>query len=670
VRQLARILEVNDAADNRSDVQALSKILPRLPQGVNTELGPDVTGVGWVYQYALVDTTGKRNLAELRSLQDWYLRYYLQAVPGVAEVAPLGGFVRQYQVNVDPTRLQAYNIPIGKVVSAVREGNNDVGGRLVEFTGREYMVRGRGYAKSTADLQNVVLANSPSGVPVTVRDIGNVTLGPDLRRGVSDLDGWGEVVSGIIVMRQGENALRVIDRVKAKIKEIEPGLPPGVKLVTAYDRSELILASIDNLKRTLIEELAVVALIILIFLWHVPSAAIPIITIPVAVMISFIPMRMMGMTANIMSLGGIAIAIGAMVDAAIVVVEQTHKKLEEWQRTGRKEDYHTVVVNAVKEVGGPSFFALLVIAVSFLPVLTLEAQEGRLFKPLAYTKNFAMIVAALLAITLDPAMRLMFTHMENFQFRPRWLARATNAVLVGTIHSEDKHPISRVLMRLYEPVVTWALRWKWLVIAGAVALVAVTVPVYQRLGSEFMPPLDEGALLFMPTTLPGISIAEAQRLMQTQDRILMRFPEVLRVMGKAGRAETPTDPAPLSMMETIVLLKPKSQWRKDVTTDQLVNEMNEAVRIPGVSNAWTMPIKNRIDMLTTGIRTPVGIKIYGADLTRIEQLGRKIESALSPVRGTRNVFAERTAGGYFLDFDLKRDQLARTACRWMTRRWW
>src|ERR1039458_1734635 len=632
VRQLARILEVNDAADNRSDVQALSKILPRLPQGVNTELGPDATGVGWVYQYALVDTTGKRNLAEVRSLQ-------------------------------------AYNIPIGKVVSAVREGNNDVGGRLVEFSGREYMVRGRGYAKSTADLENVVLANSPSGVPVTVRDIGNVTLGPDLRRGVSDLDGRGEVVSGIIVMRQGENALRVIDRVKAKIKEIEPGLPPGVKLVTAYDRSELILASIDNLKRTLIEELAVVALIILIFLWHVPSAAIPIITIPVAVMISFIPMRMMGMTANIMSLGGIAIAIGAMVDAAIVVVEQTHKKLEEWQRTGRKEDYHTVVVNAVKEVGGPSFFALLVIAVSFLPVLTLEAQEGRLFKPLAYTKNFAMIVAALLAITLDPAMRLMFTHMENFQFRPRWLARATNAVLVGTIHSEDKHPISRVLMRLYEPVVTWALRWKWLVIAGAVALVAVTVPVYQRLGSEFMPPLDEGALLFMPTTLPGISIAEAQRLMQTQDRILMRFPEVLRVMGKAGRAETPTDPAPLSMMETIVLLKPKSQWRKDVTTDQLVNEMNEAVRIPGVSNAWTMPIKNRIDMLTTGIRTPVGIKIYGADLTRIEQLGRQIESALSPVRATRNVFAERTAGGYFLDFDLKRDQLARTACRWMTRRW-
>ena len=662
-------------------LEYLSKILPRLPQGVNTELGPDATGVGWVFQYALVDTTGTRNLAELRSLQDWYLRYYLQAVPGVAEVAPLGGFVRQYQINLDPGRLQAFNIPISKVISAVREGNNDVGGRLVEFTGREYMVRGRGYAKSTTDLEKVVLATSPSGVPVTVRDVGNVVLGPDLRRGVADLDGQGEVVSGIIVMRQGENALKVIDRVKAKIKEIEPGLPPGVKLVTAYDRSELILASIDNLKHTLIEELVVVSLIILIFLWHIPSAIIPIITIPVAVLISFIPMRMMGMTSNIMSLGGIAIAVGAMVDAAIVVVEQTHKKLEEWQRTGRKEDYRTVVVNAVKEVGGPSFFALLVIAVSFLPVLTLEAQEGRLFKPLAYTKNFAMIVAAVLAITLDPAMRLLFTHMENFQFRPRWLARVTNAVLVGTIHSEEKHPISRVLMRLYEPVVTWALRWKWLVIAGAIALVAVTVPVYQRLGSEFMPPLDEGALLFMPTTLPGISIAEAQKLMQVQDRILMRFPEVEQVLGKAGRAETSTDPAPLSMMETIILLKPKSQWRKQstwydnwpdwtkrfcrritpdqISTDQLVTEMNDAVQIPGVSNAWTMPIKNRIDMLTTGIRTPVGIKVYGADLNRIEAIGKQIESVLVQVAGTRSIFAERTAGGYFLDFDLKRDQLAR-----------
>ena len=661
-------------------LEYLSKILSRLPPGVNTELGPDATGVGWVFQYALVDE-GSHNLAQLRSVEDWYLRYHLQSVPGVAEVAPLGGFVRQYQVNVDPNRLAAYGMPISKVVAAVRTGNNDVGGRLVEFTGREYMVRGRGYARSTADLAEISLAVSPSGVPVRVRDVGSVSLGPDMRRGVADLDGKGEVVSGIVVIRQGENALRVIDRVKARLKEIEPGLPPGVKLVTAYDRSELILASIDNLKQTLIEELAVVALVILIFLWHVPSALIPILTIPIAVLISFAPMRAMGMSSNIMSLGGIAIAVGAMVDAAIVVVEQTHKKLEGAHPSWTKGDYQRAIVDAVKEVGGPSFFALLVIAVSFLPVLTLEAQEGRLFKPLAYTKNFAMIVAAVLAITLDPALRLLFFRKQGFRLRPRWIGAIVNAILVGKIHSEEKHPISRVLMRLYEPVVAWSLRWKWFVIAGALALVAVTVPVYQGLGSEFMPPLDEGALLFMPTTLPGISVAEAQRLMQVEDRILMRFPEVLRVLGKSGRAETSTDPAPFSMMETVVLLKPKDQWRKvatwydnwprwtwqfcaritpgHISTDQLVTEMDQALRIPGVSNAWTMPIKNRIDMLTTGVRTPVGVKIYGADLAEIERIGTQIERLLPQVPGTRSAFAERVGGGYFLDFDLKRDQLAR-----------
>jgi Cu(I)/Ag(I) efflux system membrane protein CusA/SilA len=638
-------------------LEYLSKILPRLPQGVNTEMGPDATGVGWVFQYALVDSGG-HDLAQLRSVEDWYLRYHLQSVAGVAEVAPLGGFVRQYQVNVDPNRLAAYGVPISKVVAAVRGGNNDVGGRLVEFTGREYMVRGRGYARSTADLENISLAVSPTGVPVLVRDVGTVTLGPDMRRGVADLNGTGEVVSGIVIMRQGENALAVIDRVKAKLKEIEPGLPPGVKLVTAYDRSELILASIDNLKHTLIEELAVVAIVILIFLWHIPSAIIPILTIPIAVVIAFVPMRLMGMSSNIMSLGGIAIAVGAMVDAAIVVVEQTHKKLEGAHPSWTLADYQRAIVDAVKEVGGPSFFALLVIAVSFLPVLTLEAQEGRLFKPLAYTKTFAMIVAAVLALTLDPAMRLLFFRKENFRVRPRWLAGLVNGVLVGTIHSEDKHPISRVLMRVYEPVVRTTLRWKWLIIAGALALVAVTVPVYLKLGSEFMPPLDEGALLFMPTTLPGISVAEAQRLMQAQDRILMRFPEVERVLGKAGRAETSTDPAPFSMMETVISLKPKGQWRH-ISTDQLVTEMNDALRIPGVSNAWTMPIRNRIDMLTTGVRTPVGIKVYGPDLAGIERVGKEIERVLPQVAGTRSVFAERVGGGYFLDFDLKRDQLAR-----------
>ncbi len=663
-------------------LEYLSGVLPRLPAGVRTELGPDATGLGWVFQYALVDTTGRRNLAELRSLQDWYLRFHLQSVPGVSEVAPIGGFVRQYQVNVDPARLQAYNIPIARVVDAVRAGNNDVGGRLVEFSGAEYMVRGRGYAQSTSDIGDIVVAASQNHVPIRVRDLGQVVLGPDLRRGVADLDGKGDTVSGIVVMRQGENALQVIERVKAKLEEIEPGLPDGVEIITAYDRSDLILRSIATLRKTLTEELIVVSLVILVFLWHIPSAIIPVVTIPIAIIISFIPMQAMGLTTNIMSLGGIAIAIGAMVDAAIVVVEQTHKRLEEWERTGRREDYHEVVIGAVKEVGGPSFFALLVIAVSFLPVLTLEAQEGRLFKPLAYTKNLSMIVAAVLAITLDPAMRLLFTHMRNFEFRPRFLARAANAVLVGRIRPEESHPVSRLLIRLYEPVCVWSLRWKWLVIGGAVAAMIATVPVYRRLGSEFMPPLDEGSLLYMPSTLPGISVTEAQHLLQVTDRIILQFPEVERVFGKAGRAETSTDPAPLSMIETVILLKPRDQWRKrdtwysswapewarsvlrhitpdHISTQDLVSELDAALQIPGASNAWTMPIKNRIDMQTTGIRTPVGIKIFGADIDQIQRIGAGIERLLPQVAGTRSVFAERAAGGYFLDVEWKRGELAR-----------
>ncbi len=663
-------------------LEYLSGVLPRLPQGVNTELGPDATGVGWVFQYALIDTTGAHSLAELRSLQDWFLRYQLKSVPGVAEVAPLGGFVRQYQVNVDPNRLQVYNIPIMKVVEAVRSGNNDVGGRLVEFSGAEYMVRGRGYARSAADIGKIVLTSSASGVPVRVQDVGQVVLGPDIRRGIADWNGEGDTVAGIVIMRQGENAMNVIGRVKDKLRELEPGLPPGVKVVSAYDRSELIQRSIDNLKETLAEEMIIVTLVILIFLWHVPSALIPVLTIPVAIILAFIPMQMMGLTSNIMSLGGIAIAIGAMVDASIVVVEQVHKKLEQWESHGRQDDYRRVVIDAVKEVGGPSFFALLVIAVSFLPVLTLEAQEGRLFKPLAYTKNFSMLIAAVLAVTLGPAMLSLFMRVKEFELRPRWLRWMVNAVLVGKIHSEEKHPISRILIRAYEPVCAWALRWKWLVIAAAIALVVVTIPTYQKLGSEFMPPLDEGTLLYMPSTLPGISIAEAQRLMQVQDRILRRFPEVESVLGKAGRAETSTDPAPLSMMETAVVLKPPSEWRKiptwysdwapewlkpilgritpdHISTDQLIEQMDTALKFPGSANAWTMPVKGRIDMLTTGIRTPVGIKIYGSDLNAIERIGTDIESLLPSVRGTRNVFAERTGGGYFLDFDWKRDEMAR-----------
>ena len=663
-------------------LEYLSGVMPRLPQGVSTELGPDATGIGWVFQYALIDTSGKHSLEELRSLQDWFLRYQLRSVPGVAEVAPIGGFVRQYQVSVDPNRLLALNIPVNKVVQAVRAGNDDVGGRLLEFNGAEYMVRGRGYARSVSDIESIVLTSTMNGVPIRVRDVGSVTLGPDMRRGLADWNGQGDVVSGIVVMRKGENALDVIRRVKAKLEELRPGLPAGVQIVSAYDRSDLILRSIDNLKNTLIEEMLIVSAVIFLFLWHIPSSIIPVVTIPLAILISFIPMRMMGLTSNIMSLGGIAIAVGAMVDATVVVVEQTNKKLEEWEHAGRPGDYHRVIIDAVKEVGGPSFFALLVIAVSFLPVLALEAQEGRLFKPLAYTKNLAMIVAAVLAITLDPAMRLLFTHMRNFEFRPRWLARAANAVLIGKIRSEEHHPISRVLIRLYEPVCAWSLRWKWTVVFAAVAAVIATVSAYRRLGSEFMPPLDEGTLMFMPSTLPGISITEAQRLMQVQDRIIMTFPEVRHVIGKAGRAETSTDPAPLSMMETVVVLKPKDQWRRiptwysdwapewlkrilrhvtpdHISTEALINEMNEALRLPGASNAWTMPVKARIDMLTTGVRTPVGLKIFGADLSEIERIGRQIENLLSRLPGTRSVFAERTGGGYFLDFDWKRDELAR-----------
>lgn len=660
----------------------LSTVLQRLPQGVQTELGPDATGLGWVFQYVLVDSSGKRSLADLRSYQDWTLRYYLKAVPGVAEVAPIGGFRRQYQVNLDPNRLQFYNIPVSRVVEAVRGNNNDAGGRLIEFGGTEYMVRGRGYARSIQDFGNITLSVSESGSPIRIRDVGEVILGPDLRRGIADLNGTGDVVSGIVVMRQGQNALDVIERVKKKIREIEPGLPPGVKIIPIYDRSDLINRAIDNLKWTLLEVMITVSLVVLLFLWHIPSAAIPIITIPIAILISFIPFRLMGVTANIMSLGGIAIAIGAMVDAAIVVVEQTHKKLELWDKEGRKRDYRDVIIVAVKEVGGTSFFALLIIAVSFLPVLTLEAQEGRLFKPLAYTKTLSMIVAAILAITLDPALRLLFTHVRNFNFHPTWICRAVNAVAGGTIHAESRHLISSFLIRIYEPAVAWSLRWKWSVIGTAVILVLVTIPIFQKLGSEFMPPLDEGALFYMPTTMPGISVTEAQKLLQVTDRIIKRFPEVDQVLGKAGRAETSTDPAPFSMLETLITLKPKSEWRKvdtwysawapdwlkpvfrhiapdTISTAALVNQMNEALKLPGLSNAWTMPIKGRIDMLTTGIRTPVGLKITGADLVQIEQIGGQAEAILRQVKGTRSIFAERTGGGYFLDIEWNRDELAR-----------
>ncbi|MFY9225321.1 MAG: efflux RND transporter permease subunit [Blastocatellia bacterium] len=667
-------------------LEYLSNITPRLPQGVNVELARDETAVGWVFEYALVDTTGKKNLSELRSLQDWHLRYELQSIPGVAEVAPIGGFVRQYQVNLDPNKLSAYKLPIEKVVEAIKASNNDVGGRLLELTGREYMIRGRGYIKSVADIENVVAStNMETGTPILVKHLGNVILGPDIRRGIAELDGKGETVGAVVIMRVGEDALKVIEKVRAKIAEIQPNLPAGVKIVTTYDRGELIERSVATLKDALIEELSVVSLIIFIFLLHLPSAFIPAITITLAVIISFIPMYLMGIPANIMSLSGIAIAIGAMVDSAIVVVEQSHKKIEEWEANGRKGDVKEVIIRAAKEVGAPSFYSLLVIAIAFLPIFALEAQEGRLFKPLAFTKTLAMITAALLSITLVPAIAVLLICVYKFTFRPKWLAKITNVVIGGNILNEEAHPLSRFLMKLYNPVVVFVLRHQWLTIFAAIALVVFTIPVFSRLGSEFMPPLDEGSLLYMPTTMPGISVTEAQKLLQLQDKIIHSFPEVQTVFGKAGRAETATDPAPFSMMETVITLKPQSEWPKNPrwysnwapewlkgvlrngwpdhkSTQDLVygaGGLNEALQIPGVVNAWTMPIKARVDMLSTGIRTPVGIKILGADLNKIQEIGQNIEMILKDLPGSASVFSERTAGGYFLDFSLKRDQLAR-----------
>src|SRR6202521_1145254 len=663
-------------------MEYLTSVLPRLPEGVKTELGPDATALGWIFQYALVDTSGKHSLAELRSYQDWYLSYYLRSVPGVAEVAPIGGYTRQYQVNLDPNRLRAYGIPVSRVVEAVRGGNNESSGRLLEFGGTEYMVRGRGYARSLEDFENIPLSVSDTGSQIRIKDVGQVVMGPDLRRGLADLDGTGEVVSGIVVMRNGENALDVIDRVKAKIKEIEPGFPAGVKIVPVYDRSELIHNTIGTVKETIIEVVITVVLIILIFLWHFPSAAIPIATMPVAVLLSFIPFRMMGISANIMSLAGVAIAFSELVDASIVVVEQTHKKLEAWERSGRVGSAQALIVSAIKEVAGPTFFALLVISVSFLPVLTLQGQEGKLFRPLAYTKTVTMLVAAILAVTLDPALRLLLTRIERFSFRPQWLCRIVNAILIGEIKSEDRHPVSRQLIRVYEPVVRWTLRWKWHVMGAALALIILPVPVFFHLGSESMPPLDGGAILYMPTTLPGISVGQAGQLLHASDHILRQFPEVDRVLGKAGRADTATDPAPLSMLETVVILKPREEWPhvktwysswapewakqilrhitpETISTDELVSQMNAAVKIPGVNNTWTMPIKGRIDMLATGMRTPFGLKISGGDLQHIQEVGTGVESLLKTVNGTRAVFAERTADGYFLDLQWDREQLAR-----------
>jgi Cu(I)/Ag(I) efflux system membrane protein CusA/SilA len=663
-------------------LEYLSKITSQLPAGVKTELGPDATSLGWVFQYALVDRTGKHASDELRSYQDWFMRYAVQAVPGVAEVATVGGQVRQYQVTVNPDALAAYKLPLEAVIEAVRKGNNDVGGRLVELSGREYMVRGRGYVKSLADLEKLVL-KTENGTPITVKDVATVALGPEMRRGIADYNGQGDVVGGIVVMRQGENALNVIDRVKAKLDELKPSLPEGVEVVTTYDRSDLIGRAISTVTDKLIEEMIIVSLIILLFLWHIPSAIVPILTIPISVVLAFIPMYLMGLNANLMSLAGMAISIGVLVDGAIVEVENAYNKIYLWQAGGKQGDFHRVRLDALMEVGPSVFFSLLVIAVAFMPVFTLVDQEGRLFKPLAYSKNLAMAIAALLAITLDPAMRMLFARSEPFRFRPRPLAWLASQLAVGKYYSEERHPISHLLHRIYEGPCRFVVRHAKLTVIASLAVVALTLPVYFKLGSEFMPPLREGSLLYMPSAVqPGMSVAEAQKALQVQDKILMSFPEVERVFGKAGRAGTSTDPAPFAMMETTILLKPELHWREKprwysgwapewcrrvlrtawrdrITEDELIAELDAALRLPGISNAWTMPIKGRLDMLSTGIRTPIGIKISGADLGVIQKVGLEVESAIQKMPETRSVFAERVAGGYFLDFVLDRDKLAR-----------
>lgn len=662
-------------------LEYLSKILPTLPSDVSTELGPDATGVGWVYQYALRDVSGKRSLADLRSYQDWFLRYQLQSVPGVSEVASIGGFEKQYQVEIKPNSLRSFNVTLKQVINAIKKGNGEVGARVIEFAGTEYMVRARGYVKSREDIENIVITSTKTGVPIYVKNVANVKLGPQIRRGVADLNGEGDTVGGIVVMRFGENASDVIGRVKDKLSSLKGSLPDGVEIIETYDRSDLIQRSIATLIHELKLELIIVGIVILIFLFHIPSAFVPIITLPLAVLVSFIPMYFMGVSANIMSLGGIAIAIGAMVDAALIVVENCYNKIEKWQVGDKKQSISSVVIDAVKEVGPSSFYSLLVIAISFLPIFVLEQQEGRLFKPLAYTKTLAMLVAAFFSITVVPALLVLIHRRKKLNLKPKVLSWALNHLLVGKIVNEDHHPISAVLHKIYDPIVLVMVRYRKTVIAVAAILVAATAPIYMKLGSEFMPPLNEGSILYMPTTMPGISIKGAQDLLQKQDEILRSFPEVASVFGKVGRAETSTDPAPLSMVETTVVLKDQSEWRKkerwysswpqvmhglfswflpeQLTWEELIAEMDSRMKFPGTTNAWTMPIKARLDMLSTGIRTPIGIKIYGSTSKEIEKIGLHIEKILSDVPGTRSVFAERVSGGYFLDFTFNREALGR-----------
>ena len=637
-------------------LEYLSGIKGKLPASVTPTLGPDATGLGWVYQYALEDTTGRLNLAELRSLQDWHLRYALTSVPGVSEVASVGGFEKQYQVDIDPAKLLAYGIPVTRVMEAIQNANSDVGAMVMELSEREYMVRGLGYLRSIGDIENVVVDATAGGTPIRVAELGTVKVGPAVRRGIADLDGRGDAVGGIVVMRFGGNALATIEKVKAKLAEVEKGLPEGVVVRPVYDRSELIRESIATLRGKLLEESLIVALVCMLFLLHARSALVAILTLPIGILIAFIAMRGVGVGADIMSLGGIAIAIGAMIDAAIVMIENMHKHLERAEdakarasgaaaggslETGMltPAERWRVVVDASREVGPALFFSLLVITVSFLPVFTLGGQEGRLFKPLAWTKTFAMAAASLLSVTFVPV--------------------AMGVFIRGRVHREAANPVNRALIRAYRPLITFVLRHRWPVIGAALLTLVLTWIPWKRIGSEFMPPLDEGTILYMPTTLPGISIARAREILRIQDSVLKSFPEVERVWGKSGRAETATDPAGLDMFETTITLKPRREWRAEMTQEKLVAAMDSAVRVAGVTNAWTMPIRGRIDMLATGIRPPVGIKIFGPDLGDLERLGKEVERAVRTVPGTRSVFAERAVSGYYLDIDIDRAAAAR-----------
>jgi len=618
-------------------LEYLNGLQGRLPEGVTPVLGPDATGVGWAFEYALVDKTGTHDLSRLRTLNDWYVQYWLRSITGVAEVAAVGGYVKQYQVEVDPNALLAYGMSIDMVIMAIRQSNNDVGGRVVEWTGREYMVRGRGYLQSIADIELVSLGAKGDGTPILVKDVGRVHLGPDMRRGVAELNGEGDVAGGIVVIRYGVDTYGVLESIKRAVAErVQPALPEGVEFVTTYDRSDLIERSIDNLTEKLIEEAVIVSLVCVVFLWHVRSAFVAILTLPLAILLSFVAMKALGLGSNIMSLGGIAIAIGAMIDAAIIMIENAHKHLE---HDDGSKPRTAILIEAAQEVGRPLFFSLLIITVSFLPIFTLEGQEGRLFRPLAFTKTFAMGFAALTSVLIVPFLMVLFIR--------------------GRIPKEEQNPVNRFLIWAYHPFVRLVLRHRTLTLLAAVLLMASTVPVYLKLGSEFMPPLYEGTLLYMPVTLPGASVQTAQQVLAMQDKIIKSVPEVASVFGKAGRANSATDPAPLEMIETVINLKPEADWRPGMTPETIEAELDRLVRLPGVVNAWTMPIKARTDMLSTGIRTPVGIKIFGPELETINDIGAQIEGAISSVRGTRNVFAERVTGGYYLDFTVKRDQIAR-----------